>query len=115
MKTVRSTLVNLRAASAMVTEYKLGQMAQNTKDSGKIIKLMVAASSTTLMVTFSTVNGSTIRLMALAPTSTPTVPSTKEHGSTTCRKARARRPGKMDLVTRVLPGLEAWRRLLRLE
>lgn len=48
--------------------YRYGRMAPNMKVNGKMIRPMVKAYLYTLMVTFTKVNGLTIRQMDSAPT-----------------------------------------------
>jgi hypothetical protein len=49
----------------MVMEYKSGLMVQDTKESGKTIKLTAKESFGTLMAMFSTENGKMTRQMAM--------------------------------------------------
>ncbi len=81
-KQVRNIQVNGKVDSEMDLENKFGLMERSTLESGARTKHTARVSSSTLMVTFMTVSGQTIKPMAQVPTDMLTGRCTKENGRT---------------------------------
>ena len=85
----------------MDQEYKPGLMELSMKESGKITKLTVGASSGTLMGTYTKVNGRMIKPTDLEFMFISMEPGMKASGGMIFKTVKAKRAGKMDLATPV--------------
>ena len=75
--------------------FRNGSMAPFTRESGSTTKLRVKVLSGMPKVTFTLVSSRPTKLMDLVSILMLTAPDTRANGSTTCNRARVRRPGWM--------------------
>lgn len=78
----------------MATGIKFGLIARNTKESGKLTRLMASANLSMLTATFTRVNGAMTKLMDTAPTHTQTELLMSVNGLTINNMGRVLRPGQ---------------------
>ena len=84
----------------MASVYNSGPMVPDTKVTGRIIELTERENSHTLMETFTTASGSTIRPMVLESTTTLMEQCMKDTGETTSSTEKEKRVGPMAQSTK---------------
>ena len=105
-KMAQSIVASGRAMTGMVSVSSTGTTEQPMKVNGAKIKRTGKVDSSTRTVTSTMETGSTIKRMALALISTPMAPGTRASGPTTSRTGEAARHGQMVHTSRATTGMD---------